>query len=100
MIPKRSEDPIGYAKFWFGPDLWDVLMDRAAIVRLSLHSGLVPGMAQRDALQCLKRLEQRNLLTRVGRSGGRIQFTPHKDISAHLMQAGAQRAAAAQKGQP
>lgn len=97
MIPKRSEDPIGYAKFWFGPDLWGVLIDRASILRLSLHSGLVPGHPQREALRLLKRFEQRNLLTRVESSGGRIQFAPHPSLKSHLLALGEQRAA--QKGQ-
>lgn len=99
MIPKRNEDPIGHAKFWFGPDLWEALIERAAIIRLSLHSGLVPGMAQRQALQCLRRLEQRNLLECVGRSGGRLEFILRdKAVKDHLMMVGSLRAQAGQKG--
>ena len=88
--PSRQADPVGHAKFWFGPALWQVLIQQAAEVRLHLHSGLVPGMSSREALIQLRRLENRNLLVRTAeRQGGHIIFTLRDKVRRSRHQAGA-----------
>lgn len=101
LPPIRQDDPVGHAKYWFGPELWEVLIQQAAGVRLHLHSGLVPGANPREALLQLRRLENRNLLVRTAeRQGGHIIFILRdKILRDHLMNEAAQRAQA-QEGQP
>lgn len=100
LPPIRQDDPVGHAKYWFGPELWEVLIEQAAKVRLHLHSGLMPGLSPRAALIQLRHLENRNLLVRTAkRQGGHIIFILRdKVLRDHLTNEAAQRAQA-QEGQ-
>ena len=101
MIPNRQQDPVVHALWWLGPDLVQVLHDRADICRLELHSGLVPHTSPRGALTRLKQLENRSLLVRDHkRSNHRIVFSLRdKEVQSYFMAAAVQRATAKEGAQ-
>ncbi len=99
MIPNRQTDPVGHARWWFGDDLVQVLHERADANRIELHSGLVPNTKPREALQLLKRLATRNLLTRLPGRSRRIVFALHDKAVIQYFRDAADKRQAQAKGE-
>lgn len=96
MIPSRQTDPIGYAKWWMGPDLVAAAERQADAFRLQLHSGMVPGSKPKDVLKRLNHLERHRaiLIRSYARTGGHIIFVFTKQLHDLFMAEAAERAAA------
>lgn len=97
MIPKRQDDPIAYARFWMG-DLFPLLQERAAQMRLSMQSGDVPEVPTAQGLKRLNKLVDRQLLIRRARKeNGAYIFVPVDFLAEHFLSEVAERAAQAAK---
>lgn len=91
----RQKDFIGYARFWFGPDLWramHLLADQNQ--PLELHSGMTKGQPTREVLKRLENLSFRQLLVRdTKKRGGRWHYGPiSEELANHFTQASRERA--------
>lgn len=97
MIPRRLDDPIGYARFWMG-DLFPLLQERADNMRLLLRSRDLPGTTAAKGLKRLNMLADKQLLRRLPKKeNGSYVFVPAEFLQKHFL-SGSERATQAAKG--